>query len=446
MALVGHMCIGPTMHHAGSWRHPDSDVDQVLDPERYEHLARLYERGLFDGLFIVDYQSVSDAKPGVPSGMVGRGGQMAMLDPLQMLVVMARVTKHVGLAATLSTTYNQAYAIARKFASLDHISRGRAGWNIVTSSQSTEARCLGLERLPPPEQRYDHADEVIEACLELWNSWDADALKLDRKRGVFADASKVHYVQYNGSTVKSAGILTAPRSPQGRPVFMQAGASNRGREFAARWAEVIFTQNPDKAAMRAFYADIKGRMAARGRRPETCAVLPAIAVITGESEAEAQERAADVDRFSTPEMGMDLVELVMGTSVAGYSQDTLVTDIKLSPTGPTTIGTYDNLTGIRKDGRPLTIAEAAMRMASTWGLPRFVGKVEDVVDQMQDLFEDKGGDGACCDGFIVAQPLSPGHLELFVERVVPELQRRKLYRTEYTGRTFRDNLMSALGA
>jgi FMN-dependent oxidoreductase (nitrilotriacetate monooxygenase family) len=441
MVLIGHMCIGPTMHHAGSWRHPDSDVHEVLDPVRYERLARLYERGLFDGLFMVDYQTISDLKPGSASGVVERGGQITMLDPLQMLAVMARVTRHVGLAATLSTTYNHPFAIARKFATLDHISHGRAGWNIVTSAMPGEAHNLGLDELPTPEKRYDHGDEVMEACMELWNSWDADALKIDRERGLFADPAKVHYVEYRGPTVKTAGALTAPRSPQGQPLFMQAGSSGRGREFAARWAEAIFTTQAGKASMQAFYGDIKQRMVAFGRRPETCAVLPAIATIVGESDAEARERADYIDSFTTPAMGIGLVELILGGGVAGIPLDTPIAKVPVGPKGPTAVGSYDKLLDLRKDGRPVTLGEAAVRMATTWGLPRFVGKARDVADQMQDAFE-----SGCCDGFILAQPLSPGDLERFVDLVVPELQRRGLYRTGYVGKTFRGNVMKALSS
>jgi FMN-dependent oxidoreductase (nitrilotriacetate monooxygenase family) len=440
MALVGHMCIGPTMHHAGSWRHPESDAHEVVDPARYERLARIYERGLFDALFMVDYQCISDSRPDAPSGVVERGGQMTMLDPLQMLAVMARVTRHVGLAATLSTSYNHAYQIARKFATLDHISKGRAGWNIVTSGMAQEARCFGLERPTAPERRYDHADEVVEACVALWDSWDADALLVDRQRGVFADAAKVRHVDYAGASVKTSGTLTAPRSPQGNPVFMQAGASGRGREFAARWAEVIFTQQADKAGAQAFYSDIKARMAARGRRPASCAVLPAIAVIVGDSDTEAGERAARVDSFATPPMGLSMLEMIFARSFAGVPLDTPLGEVEVGPGGPPAVGSYDALMANRVDGRPLTVGEAALRLATTWGLPRFVGTVDSVVDQMQELFEN-----GCCDGFIVAQPLSPGDLEMFVDKVVPELQRRGLYRSEYRGSTFRENLLDALG-
>ncbi len=440
MNLVGHMCIGPTMHHAGSWRHPESDSENSLDPARYERLARIYEAGLFDALFLVDYLGITDWQQNARSGVLERGGQMTMLDPLQMLAVMARVTKHVGLAATFSTTYNHAYQIARQFSTLDHISNGRAGWNIVTSGQVVEARNLGLERPLDPVRRYDQADEVMAACNALWDSWDADAVVADKQRGLFVDPDKVHHVDYAGAMVKTQGAPTSPRSPQGRPVFMQAGASDRGRDFAARWAEIIFANRYDKAGMKAFHDDIKGRMADIGRSPEACAVLPAIAVIVADTEAEAQARAEYVDSFTTPEMGLGMVEVSVGRSLKGFPLDTPIADLPVGPSGPPARGVYDNMLAMRKDGRGLTLAEVAVRKATTWGLPRFVGTPASVVDQMQELFDER-----CCDGFIVAQPLSPGDLILFVEKIVPELQRRGLYRTAYTGRTFRENLKSALG-
>jgi FMN-dependent oxidoreductase (nitrilotriacetate monooxygenase family) len=428
------------MHHNGSWRHPDSDVEGILDIERYERLAQIYERGLFDAVFIVDYQVILDWKENIPSQIVHFGGQMAMLDPLQVLVAMARATKHLGLAATLSTSYNHAYQIARKFATLDHISNGRAGWNIVTSAQPVEAKCMGLERLPDKDQRYDQADQVIEACTQLWESWDEDALIRDRERGRFADPKKVHHVSYNGSLVRTSGALTTPRSPQVRPVFMQAGASDRGRDFAARWAEIIFCQQPDKASLKEFYKDVKHRMAAHGRAPDTCAILPSIAVISGASEAEAQARAADVDRFAIPELGLKAIEVITGRDLSGVPLDTPLDDLESMPGSVVVTGVYENWKERIKQGSVRTLREAAMIQSTTWSVPRFVGTVKQVVDQMQDLF-----DSQCCDGFIIAQPLSPGGLIQFVDEVVPELQRRGLYRKKYEGKTFRENLRIALG-
>jgi FMN-dependent oxidoreductase (nitrilotriacetate monooxygenase family) len=437
MHLVTHLCTGPTNHHNGGWRHPLSDGDKVLDPARYEELVRISERGLFDGVFIVDYQWQQDLKEGHPSLIAKHGGQMAMLDPIQILAVMARVTKHIGLTATLSTSFYHAYHIARAFGTLDHLSNGRAGWNIVTSGTDAEAQNYGLDQLKERGSRYDHADQVVEACLALWHTWEADALKLDRESGIFADAEKIHYVNYSGSLVRTRGGLTTPRPPQGHPVLMQAGASPRGREFAARWAEVIFTLQQEKSLMQNFYADMKDRIGKRDRNPDHCVVLPSIDVIVGDTEAIAREQADYLDTFANLEMGLKTFSGLYGRDLSQYPLDTPIPDIPIDRERLGTIGAYDNLLATRKDGRAMTLGEAALLQATTWLCPRLVGTPAMVVDQMQDMFESR-----CCDGFILATSLSPVGLRMFVEKVVPELQRRGLYRTKYTGATFRDNLRS----
>jgi FMN-dependent oxidoreductase (nitrilotriacetate monooxygenase family) len=436
MHLVGHLCTGPTNHHNGSWRLPDSDADTILNASRYEKLAQIYERGLFDGIFIVDYPVIVDmVHEGSRSSVVERGGQLAMLDPIQVLAVMARVTNHLGLAATLSTSFHHAYSIARIFSTLDHLSNGRAGWNIVTTALELQARNYGQDSLMDKSLRYDHADQVVEACLALWSGWEADALMIDRERGLFADPEKVHFINFNGSMVQSHGAFTTPRSPQGWPVLMQAGASDRGREFAARWAEVIFTVQERMPQMQAFYADMKGRMVEKGRKPSECAILPSIDVIVAETEAAAQSKADYVDSFANIDAGLKVISTAMNVDVLQYPLDTPLSAVRRAEVN--VAGLYDNMMALRKDGRELTLREAAMLQATTWWCPRLVGTAAMVVDQMQDLF-----DSECCDGFIIAQSQSPKGVEDFVQFAVPELQRRGLHRLEYTGRTFRENLRS----
>jgi FMN-dependent oxidoreductase (nitrilotriacetate monooxygenase family) len=433
--LIGHLCTGPTFHHAGAWRDPKSNADQVLDPKRYEELAVLFERGRFDGVFIVDYLRI----PGLESSShtspsVQNGGHMSMLDPMLMLAVMARVTKHIGLAATMSTTLYPPYHIARQMATLDHISSGRAGWNIVTSTSDFDARNFGLDRLPDKNTRYDQADETVEACLALWDTWAPDAMKVDRSGGTFADSAKVRFVEYAGSHVKVSGGLTTPPGPQGQPVFMQAGASPRGMEFAARWAEIIFTIQRTKEGMQAFYADIKERVRACGRGSDSCAVLPSIEVFVGQSRAEANEFASYLDGFATPEMGLWALSLAFGVDVSGIPLDTPLSQISKNLQRGIE-GQAHNTLAIRKDGRELTLGEAALLQATTWESPRLVGTPREVADEMQDLLESD-----CCDGFVVTHAPSPDGLHRFVDMVVPELQRRGLYRSEYHGTTFRENL------
>jgi FMN-dependent oxidoreductase (nitrilotriacetate monooxygenase family) len=423
------MCTGPTGHHYGSWRHPESDAHQVLEAARYENLAIWIERGLLDGLFIVDYQHVPGLDEGRLSEQIPRGGHMSLLEPLLVLTAMARVTQHIGLTATMSTTLIPPYHIARSFATLDHLSGGRAGWNIVTSLNPNEALNYGLERLPEKNARYDHADEVVEACMGLWETWDEGAIRVDRQAGVFADRKGIHYRSYAGSTLWARGGLTTPRSPQGHPVLMQAGGSPRGLDFAARWAEVIFTLQHEPAGMRRFYGELKERVRSAGRAPQDCLIFPSIDVSVSETEREAKEQAEELDRLVVPELGLAAITQILGTDVSALPLDTPMTEIPLPP-GEPRASTYENYLG-------LTLGEVAWLVATTDGTPRLVGTPSMVVDQMQELFESE-----CCDGFIISFALNPRSLIQFVELVVPEMQRRGIHRERYLGRTFRENLRS----
>jgi FMN-dependent oxidoreductase (nitrilotriacetate monooxygenase family) len=435
MHFVTLMCAGPTNHHNGGWRHPDSDGHLVLDAGRYEEIARISEQGLFDGVFLVDYQFQQGLGEDSPNLVAKYGGQMVMLDPMQLLATMARVTRHIGLTATLSTSFYHAYHLARTFATLDHISGGRAGWNIVTSGNAAEAMNHGADGLPERVSRYDHADEVIEACMTLWNTWEADALKFDKAAGIFADPDKVHYVRYEGASVRTRGGLSTPRPPQGHPVFMQAGSSPRGREFAARWAEVVFTVQQEKPLMQDFYTDMKARVRAAGRDPDHCAILPAIDVIVAGTAEEAQRQADYVDSLASMPLGLQTLTDLTGVDLFSYPLDTPLAEIDVGSEQTVSIGLYQNVLRIRKDGRGLTLGEAALLYATTWMAPRLVGTPETIADRMQDIFE-----AQACDGFVIGTSTSPMGLRNFVDLVVPELQARGLYRTEYTGSTFRENL------
>jgi FMN-dependent oxidoreductase (nitrilotriacetate monooxygenase family) len=437
MHFVTLMCAGPTNHNNGGWRHPDGDGHLVLDPARYEEIARISERGLIDGIFLVDYQFTQGQTEDAPNPVVKHGGQMVMLDPLQLVACMARVTKHIGVTATLSTSFHNHYHIARAFASLDHISGGRAGWNIVTSGNPAEARNYGQDALQERTDRYDYADQVLEACIALWNTWEADALKFDKASGLFADPAKVHYVRYDGSMVRTHGGLTTPRPPQGQPVLMQAGSSPRGREFAARWAEVIFTVQQEKSLMQAFYADMKRRVREKGRDPAHCAILPAIDIIVAETEEKARAEAEYVDSLASEDLGLQTLTDLTGVDLFRLPRDTPLADIPVDPERTVSIGLLQNVLAIRRDGRGLTTGEAARLYASTWMAPRVVGTPEAIVDRMQDIFESEA-----CDGFVIGTSTMPMGLSNFVDLVVPELQRRGLYRTEYEGSTFRENLRS----
>lgn len=437
MHFVTLLCAGPTNHNNGGWRHPDGDGHLVIDPARYEELARISERGLFDGIFLVDYQFIQGHSETGHNRVIQNGGQMVMLDPLQLVTCMARATKHIGVTATLSTSLHNPYHIARAFASLDHISNGRAGWNIVTSGNPMEAKNFGMDALQMRGSRYDHADEVLEACSALWNTWEPGAIKFDKENGVFADASKVHYVKYEGSMVRTEGGLTTPHSPQGFPVLMQAGSSERGRDFAARWAEVIFTLQQEIGKSKAFYADIKARVAKAGRPPEHCAILPAIDIIVGETEEAAKAESDYIDSLASVELGLQTITDLTGVDMFAIPLDTPLDTIEVDPERAVSIGIYQNLLNTRINGRPPTLGEAARLYATTWMSPRIVGTPEKIVDAMQERFE-----AFACDGFVIGTSSLPMGLENFVNLIVPELQRRGLYRTEYEGATFRENLRS----
>jgi FMN-dependent oxidoreductase (nitrilotriacetate monooxygenase family) len=314
MRLVAYLKTGPTALHVGGWRHPESTLDDILDPERYQHIARVLEAAKFDGCFFADLFGLYDVHQGSFDAYVRRGGQISYLDPTVVLPVMAAATRHLGLGATLSTSFHTAYHLARWLGSLDAMSGGRVAWNVVTSATDLEAQNAGMDELPPREQRYDRADEVLEACFALWNSWDADAMVLDKQAGIMSDPSKVHYANYQGRWIKTRGPLSIPRSPQGRPVIMQAGSSDRGREFAARWAEAVFTIQRGEAEMREFYADMKARVQAMGRAPEDCVILPAISVVLGETHSIAEERAAYLNSLVDD-------ELVFASSSSGLGAD-----------------------------------------------------------------------------------------------------------------------------
>ena len=431
MHLVGYLMAGPSWHNNGSWRHRDSDAVRATDPARYEHLARVMEAACFDALFFVDFAGIYDVFEGRPDAMLRWAGQMCLLDPMQLLATMSRVTRHIGLSATMSTTGTYPFHIARSFATLDHISGGRTAWNVVTSSGRMEARNLGLEALPDKAVRYDIADEVLEACFGLWGSWERDALRLDQAAGIYADPTKVRAVDYAGRYVRTAGPLSTPRGPQGRPVIMQAGSSPRGRDFAGRWAEVIFTHQGTVEAMQAFASDIRARMESHGRDPDRCVILPAIDVIAGETQGQAEDLAAELDALVNPELGVAEISLILGQDLSPYPLDA---PLSVPEGGSAIQGVMDNLRAGGALGE-MTLREAGRRYGVNQMTPRLVGSGAAIADRLQEMFEAGG-----CDGFMVVPALSPGGYEDFGRFVVPELQRRGLFRTEYTGRTLYENL------
>ena len=426
--LLAYVKTGPTAQLAGAWRHPEADLGDIFTPERYEHLARVLEAARFDGCFFADTLGLPDIYKGSFDTYLRYGGQLSYLDPMIVLPVMARATRHLGLGATLSTTFHHPYHLARVLASLDHLSHGRACWNVVTSTTDFEARNFGLDDLPAKELRYDRADEVVEACCALWDCWQEQALVMDKESGLFIDPEKVRYADYRGDYVGSRGPLTIPRSPQGRPVLMQAGSSPRGRDFAARWAEAIFTSSGSKADAIEFYRDIKARMAGFGRAPEDCVICVSTTVVLGETQSIAREKAEFL-------LSLVPLEMVLATNSAMLGADLNQTrdENELGRNkGHQGHGGLEDRIRQTMHAEGISFAEAIRRPRNL-----LTGTPAMIADQMQDLFE-----AEACDGFVLTPTISPLMWEEFARMLTPELQRRGLLRTEYTGVTMRENLRS----
>jgi FMN-dependent oxidoreductase (nitrilotriacetate monooxygenase family) len=433
MSLVGFMQAGNTSVYAGSWRHPATEHG-FLTAGYYQKLGRTLEDGCFDLMFFDDRL----AMPGIYGGSVAEavrwGARPVKLDLSIVLGVVAAATRSIGLGATYSTTYYPPFHVARTFATLDHLSGGRAAWNVVTSVNDSEAQNYGVREHLDHDARYDRADEFLRATTGLWDTWDDDALVLDRESGVFADPDKVHTLDHEGEWFSVRGPLTVPRSPQGRPVLLQAGSSGRGRDFAARWAELIFTGDPDVDIARSHYKDQKERIAAAGRDPVAVKMLPMAYTVVGESRAHAQEREQlFLNELVHPTASLTLLSELMNYDFSGLALDTPITDELIASVSGIR-GLVQNLKQ-HIGGETVTLADLAGHRATLLQGPRFVGTGPEVADQMIEWFE-----GDACDGFVIAATHLPGAFEDVVRLVVPELQRRGAFRERYTGQTLRDHL------
>lgn len=424
MHLVSFLMTGPTSHHHGMWRHPETD-NGFLEPRYWEHIARTLEQGKFDAFFF------ADALAFYSETIMARGGQMSLLDPVPLIAMMSRVTKHIGLGVTLSTSFVPPHAIARSLQTLDLLSGGRVAWNVVTSASDREAQAFGLDALLPRNERYERAQEVVESCVALWKSWGEGALLMDKDTGDFIDANKVEMVDYKGKYVSARERFTVPPSPQGHPVIMQAGSSPRGRDFAAQWAELVFTLQHSLSDMQDFYRDIKGRVEKFGRDPDGCAILTSVDPIIGETEEVARGKQKYINDLVDPELGVALMSAHTGLDLTKYPLDKPVEDI---PAEGGSRGSFDViLQGTRAEN--LSLGEAAKRFATSELCPQVVGTPESVADQLQEMFEEKG-----CDGFILTPTEMPSSLEAFCRSVVPILQKRGIFRKDYPGETLRQTL------
>ena len=432
MSLIAFMQAGSTSVYAGSWRHPATE-HRFLEASYYADLGRLLERGCFDLMFFDDRL----AMPGIYGGSVAEavryGARPVKLDLSVVLGVVAGATSRIGLGATYSTTYYAPYHVARTFATLDHLSGGRAAWNVVTSVNDNEAQNFGLPQHMSPTERYDRADEFLEAVTGLWDTWDDDALILDRQAGTFADPGKVRELNFHSQNFDVRGPLTVPRSPQGRPVILQAGSSGRGRDFASRWAELIFTGDPGIEVARNHYADQKKRIADVGRNPDEVRICPMAYAVVGESAAHAAEREQMfLNDLVHPMSSLTLLSELMNYDFSMHELDDVVTDELVNSTTGIR-GLVDNIRA--HVGGTVRIRDLANHRATLLQGPRFVGTAPEVANQMEEWFTT-----GACDGFVLAATHLPGAFEDVVRMVVPELQRRKLFRRAYGGNTLRDNL------
>ena len=433
MSLVGFMQAGNVTVYSGSWRHPATEHG-FLDAGYYQKLGRTLEEGCFDLMFFDDRL----AMPGIYGGSVAEavrlGARPVKLDLSIVLGLVAGATSSIGLGATYSTTYYTPFHVARTFATLDHLSGGRAAWNVVTSVNDSEAQNYGMKEVLDHDARYDRADEFLEATTGLWDTWEDDALVLDRASGTFADPDKVHELNHEGDWFSVRGPLTVPRCPQGRPVLLQAGSSGRGQEFAAKWAELIFTGDPGIDVARSHYKGQKESIALAGRDPDEVKMLPMAYTVVGESTAHAQEREQlFLNDLVDPKASLTLLSELMNHDFSSMALDDPITDELIESVS----GIRGLVQNLRKHigGDTLTLADLAGHRATLLQGPRFVGTATEVADQMQEWFE-----GDACDGFVIAATHVPGAYEDVVRLVVPELQRREVFREKYTGSTLRDHL------
>lgn len=430
MHLCGFLIAGPVSHSHAVWRNPKHDVD-FLGMDFYLRVATTLERGKFDFVFFADRLGIADRYGLTLDVGVQFGDQDATrLDPVPVLGAMAAVTRHLGLGATRSTTYDQPYHIAREFATLDHLSGGRAAWNVVTSMNDGEALNFGVPLHLEHDQRYDRADEFVELTFKLWGSWENGALVLDKERGVYADPQRVHYVNHEGKWFQSRGPLNIPRTPQGRPVIIQAGSSGRGKAFAARWAEVIFTIQQTLEDMKKFYEDVKAQLPEYGRRREDCKILVAIMPFVGATREEAERKRDEHNALIHPLVGLSTLSSHSNLDFSKHKLEEPIANV----TSGGTQGIFASVMRLT-DERGLTLADIGTLYGRGVLVPQIAGTASELADYMQAIIEAEASDG-----FVISPGFLPDSFEEFVDQVVPELQRRGLYRREYAGSRLRDNL------
>ena len=428
--LAQFLVHGPTYHSLGMWRHPKtiSSGFKWDKPELYQHIARVCERGLFDTVFFADLNYIADTYKGSMAPSLMHATQAPEHDPIPLLSFMAAATKKIGVASTFSVSHSHPFYAARLWATLDHLTNGRAGWNVVTSINSNQAANYGEER-QSTDNRYDKAHEFMEVCQKLWNSWDVDAVKMDHEGGIFADPEKVNRREHTGKFFKSRGPLNVTRSPQNGPAIFQAGTSPKGQDFAVKYADAIFAIQPRAEDAANYFNSIKSQMTNIGRNPDACKILFGMQPIIGSSETEAREKQEEHNELVPLEGGMAILSAHLDFDLSKIPADALMSE-RNEPE------LYRMRTRFHKvDGTPMTVAETAARHGQSVSLPQFVGTPQGIADQMEAFINVAGGDG-----FMLTAIHSPGAIEEFVDLVVPELQKRGIYRKEYKGNTQREIL------
>lgn len=417
----------PTGQHLAAWRHPDAVVDAGTNIGHYVELAQIAERGLFDMIFIADRLGFLAEDKAILKHTVRN---IAHFEPITLLSALALQTKHIGLAATQTTSYMEPYNMARKFASLDYISAGRSAWNIVTSNYEDESLNFGREQHYSAEERYQRAMEFVEITTGLWDTWEDDAFPQDKESGVFFDDAKLHVLNHKGKHFSVKGPLNVARPPQGWPVLIQAGTSEPAKELSARFADVVFSAEQDINAAKKFYADVKSRLAKFGRGPDDVKIMPGIMAVVGGTKGEAQQKFDQLQDLVPPEVGLNLLSQTMQLDMSKYDVDAPMPELDVT-------GKWSRAQ-MMLDLAKLnnwTVKDAYKSVSAGRGHLVAIGTASDIADQMELWFSEKAADG-----FNVMPPVFPGDLSDFVDQVIPELQRRGLFRTEYEGRTLRENL------
>ena len=412
-------------HHEAAWRLPESNPRADFDLAHWIELAQLAERAKFDSLFLAD---------GPALGGTGEFRPPGQLEPLTLLTALSLVTSRIGLIATVSSTYNEPYNLARRLASVDHVSAGRAGWNIVTSAGADEAANFGLSTRPDHAERYRRADEFLHIAKALWDSWEAEAVVADKDAGRYADPARLHRIDHRGEFYSVAGPLNVQRPPQGHPLLVQAGSSEDGKDFAARHAEAIFTAHQTYERAADFYRDIKARTRAAGRDPDGVIVLPGIVPYIGSTEAEARALAQRFDDLRVPEYGLRQLAAIFETDPSVFELDNPLPDFILARPKLEGSQSRSDLILELAARENLTVREIISRLGGGRGHFEFIGTPEQVADAIIAWFE-----GGAADGFNIMAPALPSGLEAFIDHVLPILRGKGLFREEYEGSTLREH-------